>query len=48
MHIFEYFTRVYLLTRIEPEYIPERKIHLYHCDHRGLPLVLIDINGRVA
>ncbi|HAU5594934.1 TPA: RHS repeat protein [Citrobacter amalonaticus] len=48
MHIFEYFTRVYLLTRIEPEYIPERKIHLYHCDHRGLPLALIDINRAIA
>ncbi|MZL13611.1 RHS domain-containing protein, partial [Citrobacter amalonaticus] len=35
-------------NQLEPEYTPERKIHLYHCDHRGLPLVLIDINGRVA
>jgi len=39
---------VYLLTRIEPEYIPERKIHLYHCDHRVLPLALIDINRAIA
>ncbi|QPN38418.1 RHS repeat protein [Salmonella enterica] len=21
---------------------------LYHCDHRGLPLVLIDVKGRIA
>ena len=35
-------------NQLEPEYTPERKIHLYHCDHRGLPLALIDINGRVA
>lgn len=25
-------------NQIEPEYTPERKIHLYHCDHRGLPV----------
>ncbi|ECI4647707.1 RHS repeat protein, partial [Salmonella enterica subsp. salamae] len=24
-------------NQMEPEYTPERKIHLYHCDHRGLP-----------
>ncbi|EPG4962189.1 RHS repeat-associated core domain-containing protein, partial [Citrobacter amalonaticus] len=35
-------------NQIEPEYTPERKIHLYHCDHRGLPLALIDINGAIA
>ncbi|HCC6344615.1 TPA: RHS repeat protein, partial [Citrobacter amalonaticus] len=23
-------------NQLEPEYTPERKIHLYHCDHRGL------------
>ncbi|HCD1253767.1 TPA: RHS repeat protein [Citrobacter amalonaticus] len=33
-------------NQIEPEYTPERKIHLYHCDHRGLPLV--DVKRRVA
>ncbi|WP_249940227.1 hypothetical protein, partial [Escherichia coli] len=22
-------------------YTPARKAHLYHCDHRGLPLALI-------
>ncbi|WP_137565343.1 RHS element core protein, partial [Escherichia coli] len=26
-----------LAAQIEPVYLPERKIHLYHCDHRGLP-----------
>lgn len=31
-----------------PAYMPVRKIHLYHCDHRGLPLALIDIKGRIA
>ncbi|HCS1978479.1 TPA: type IV secretion protein Rhs, partial [Shigella boydii] len=25
-------------NQMEPEYTPLRKIHLYHCDHRGLPL----------
>ena len=27
---------------------PQRKIHLYHCDHRGLPLALVDTDTRVA
>ncbi|MGT1662777.1 type IV secretion protein Rhs, partial [Salmonella enterica subsp. enterica serovar Typhimurium] len=27
--------------QLEPEYTPQRKIHLYHCDQRGLPLALI-------
>ncbi|WP_156595019.1 hypothetical protein [Citrobacter amalonaticus] len=35
-------------NQLEPEYTPERKIHLYHCDHRGLPLALIDVNGAIA
>ncbi|WP_436232422.1 hypothetical protein, partial [Escherichia coli] len=26
---------------MDPVYTPARKIHLYHCDHRGLPLALI-------
>ncbi|MBW6054843.1 RHS domain-containing protein [Escherichia coli] len=26
-------------------YTPARKIHLYHCDHRGLPLALISTEG---
>ncbi|HAB1662016.1 TPA_asm: hypothetical protein GB606_22430 [Salmonella bongori] len=34
-------------NQIEPEYIPERKIHLYHCDHRGLPLALVSHEGKV-
>ncbi|EBN4821222.1 RHS repeat protein [Salmonella enterica] len=35
-------------NQVEPEYAPVRKLHLYHCDHRGLPLALIDINGHIA
>jgi RHS repeat-associated protein len=35
-------------NQVEPEHMPVRKIHLYHCDHRGLPLALIDVNGYVA
>lgn len=31
--------------QMEPEYIPQRKIHLYHCDHRGLPLALVNAEG---
>ncbi|UKJ22847.1 DUF6531 domain-containing protein [Enterobacter mori] len=34
-------------NQIEPEYTPERKIHLYHCDHRGLPLTLVSIEGKI-
>ena len=34
-------------NQMEPEYTPERKIHLYHCDHRGLPLALVSINGKI-
>ena len=30
---------------VEPEYTPARKAHLYHCDHRGLPLALISTEG---
>ena len=30
---------------MEPEYTPERKLHLYHCDHRGLPQALISPEG---
>ncbi len=30
-----------MAAQLEAEYIPERKLHLYHCDHRGLPLALI-------
>uniref|UniRef100_UPI002ED82583 DUF6531 domain-containing protein n=1 Tax=Enterobacterales TaxID=91347 RepID=UPI002ED82583 len=35
-------------NQMEPEYTPVRKIHLYHCDHRGLPLALIDVRGGIA
>ncbi|ASG52832.1 MAG TPA: RHS repeat protein [Salmonella bongori] len=34
-------------NQMEPEYIPQRKIHLYHCDHRGLPLALVSHEGKV-
>ncbi|MDA4260750.1 RHS element protein, partial [Escherichia coli] len=27
-----------LARQVEPEYTPARKVHFYHCDHRGLPL----------
>ncbi|EOO3338334.1 type IV secretion protein Rhs, partial [Escherichia coli] len=30
-----------MAAQLEAEYIPERKLHLYHCDHRGLPQALI-------
>lgn len=34
-----------LAKQVEPEYTPERTLHLYHCDHRGLPLALISSEG---
>lgn len=34
-----------MAAQMEEEYTPERKIHLYHCDHRGLPLALIDTDN---
>ncbi|WP_097453626.1 RHS element core protein [Escherichia coli] len=37
-----------LAAQIEPVYLPERKIHLYHCDHWGLPLALISEDGNTA
>ncbi|HCM1963221.1 TPA: RHS repeat protein [Salmonella enterica subsp. salamae serovar 56:l,v:z39] len=33
-------------NQMEPEYTPERTIHLYHCDHRGLPLALVTHDGK--
>jgi len=33
---------------MEPVYTPVRKVHLYHCDHRGLPLALISRDGSIA
>ncbi|ECJ4505888.1 RHS repeat protein [Salmonella enterica subsp. salamae] len=35
-------------NQMTPAYTPARKIHLYHCDHRGLPLALIDVKRRIA
>ena len=32
-------------NQMDPVYTPARKIHLYHCDHRGLPLALISKEG---
>ncbi|WP_181264020.1 RHS repeat domain-containing protein, partial [Escherichia coli] len=37
-----------LARQVEPEYTPARKFHLYHCDHRGLPLALISKDGNTA
>ncbi|HHH7236796.1 TPA: RHS repeat-associated core domain-containing protein, partial [Escherichia coli] len=35
-------------NQMDPVYTPARKIHLYHCDHRGLPLVLVSTEGATA
>ncbi|EFH6508612.1 DUF4329 domain-containing protein, partial [Escherichia coli] len=35
-------------NQMDPVYTPARKIHLYHCDHRGLPLALISTEGATA
>ncbi|HDJ0427652.1 TPA: RHS repeat protein, partial [Escherichia coli] len=32
-------------NQMDPMYTPARKIHLYHCDHRGLPLALVSTGG---
>ncbi len=37
-----------MAAQLEAEYIPERKLHLYHCDHRGLPQALISPEGETA
>ena len=29
-----------------PKYIQQRKIHLYHCDRRDLPLALVNAEGK--
>ena len=34
-------------NQLESVHIPQRTIHLYHCDHRGLPLALINEEGKV-
>ncbi|EFI5771485.1 RHS repeat protein, partial [Escherichia coli] len=35
-------------SQMDSVYTPARKIHLYHCDHRGLPLALISTEGTTA
>lgn len=37
-----------MANQMDPFNEPERKIHLYHCDHRGLPLALINEDGTAA
>ncbi|UGS42594.1 RHS element core protein [Pseudocitrobacter corydidari] len=37
-----------LARQVEPEYTPARSLHLYHCDHRGLPLALISEDGNTV
>ncbi|PQN11985.1 RHS element protein, partial [Shigella dysenteriae] len=32
-------------SQMDPVYTPARKIHLYHCDHHGLPLALVSTEG---
>ncbi|EMD4964504.1 RHS repeat protein, partial [Escherichia coli] len=32
-------------NQMDPVYTPARKIHLYLCDHRGLPLALVSTEG---
>nr|WP_258301387.1 RHS repeat-associated core domain-containing protein [Escherichia coli] len=44
----QYDEHGWLAAQLEAEYIPERKLHLYHCDHRGLPLALISPEGETA
>ncbi|HAT2611331.1 TPA: RHS repeat protein [Kluyvera intermedia] len=33
-------------NQLEPVHTPQRTLHLYHCDHRGLPLALINEEGQ--
>ncbi len=35
-------------NQLEPVHTPQRTIHLYHCDHRGLPLALISADGKTV
>ncbi|MFH7827075.1 RHS element core protein [Kluyvera chengduensis] len=35
-------------NQMEPEHTLRRTIHRYHCDHRGLPLALINPDGNIA
>ena len=41
-------TPAQMKDQMEPDTTPARKLHLYHCDHRGLPLALVDADGRIA
>ncbi|HEB1544119.1 TPA: RHS domain-containing protein, partial [Escherichia albertii] len=41
-------TAAQMESQMEAEYIPERTLHLYHCDHRGLPQALISPEGETA
>lgn len=34
-----------MINQLEPMYTPLRKVNLYHCDHRGLPLAQISPDG---
>ena len=36
----------WMASQMEPQHEPERKLHLYHCDHQGLPLALIRLPGQ--
>ncbi|EHG3458979.1 TPA: hypothetical protein G8R26_001518 [Salmonella enterica] len=36
-----------MAAQMEPLPVPERTLHLYHCDHRGLPLALISQDGAI-
>lgn len=37
-----------MANQMAPVYTPVQKVHLYHCDHRGLPLALINRDGSIA
>ncbi|EFE07717.1 RHS repeat-associated core domain protein [Citrobacter youngae ATCC 29220] len=37
-----------MAAQMEPLPVPERTLHLYHCDHRGLPLALISQDGAIS
>ncbi|WP_423060922.1 RHS repeat-associated core domain-containing protein [Citrobacter portucalensis] len=37
-----------MAAQMEPLPVPKRTLHLYHCDHRGLPLALISLDGGIS
>ncbi|HAE2269532.1 TPA_asm: hypothetical protein GND82_004167 [Salmonella enterica subsp. salamae serovar 60:g,m,t:z6] len=37
-----------MINQLTPVYTPLRKFHLYHCDHRSLPLALVKPDGSIA